>query len=222
MKKFILILTASFFAINVYCQTKTIHVTPSNAKIYVDGSEVGNGSYAIKFKRSEDFVMLKFEAPGYLTKEVKLTKDNPNKTIAYKLLEDEAEKNSIGGEMGDFANKWFDINVKQSMSEDDAWKRLMSITTKYFDRLEVRDKSAGWIKSEWSIQKFSYQLVRTNMEIKIVFGDENELKYRVRLSSEIADADCGANSQCFVKYNRVLKKYETVIEELQRSVGSNN
>lgn len=217
-----LILTVLFFATHVYCQTKTIHVTPSNAKIYVDGSEVSNGSYTIKFKRSEDFVMLKFEAPGYITKEVKLLKSNPNKTIAYKLWEDEAEKSSIGGEMGDFANKWFDINVKQSMSEDDAWKRLMSITTKYFDRLEVRDKSAGWIKSEWVIQKFSYQSVRTNMEIKIQFGDENEIKYRVRLSSEIADADCGTNSQCFVKYNRILKKYEAVIEELQRSVGSNN
>jgi len=49
--------------------------------------------------------MLKFEAPGYITKEVKLLKNNPNKTIAYKLWEDETEKNSIGREMGDFANK---------------------------------------------------------------------------------------------------------------------
>jgi hypothetical protein len=203
----------------IFAQTKTIHVTPSSAKIYVDGSEVGNGTYSIKFKRSEDFVMLKFEAPGYITKELKLMRQNPNKTVSYTLADNDAEKNSIGGDGIDIANKWFDITVKPGMTEDDAWKRLMSITTKYFDEVEIRDKSAGWIKTTWATTGFTQQYVRTNLEIKVQFGDEGELRYRVRMSSELADADCGRSSQCFVKYDRLLRKYETVVQELQRTVG---
>ena len=42
-----------------FAQTKTIHVTPDKAKIYVDGSEVGNGSYTLKFNSRTDFYMLK-------------------------------------------------------------------------------------------------------------------------------------------------------------------
>ena len=79
-----------------FTQTKTIHVTPDKAKIFVDGSEVGNGSYTLRFNMKTDFYMLKFECPGYITKQVKLFKNNPNKTIAYKLAKDEAFMNSIG------------------------------------------------------------------------------------------------------------------------------
>jgi hypothetical protein len=226
-KKYLMILTAIIcFGISANAQLfgavkKTIHITPATSKIYVDGSEVGNGMYSIKFKSDEDFVMLKFEAPGYIAKEVKLLKNNPNKTISYTLMEDEAMKNSIGGEGIDMANKWFDINVKAGMSEDDAWKRLMSITTKYFDNVEIRDKSAGWIKTAYTVSTFTYQYVRTNVEIKIQFDDDN-LKYRARISSEIADENCGKSAQCYQKYDRVLRKYETLLEELQRSLGGNN
>ena len=195
---------------------------PSTAKIYVNGSEVGNGTYTYKFKRSEDFIVLKFENAGYITRETKLYRNNPNKSISFSMYEDEAEKNSIGGEGSESANKWFDINVKQGMSEDDAWKRLMSITTKYFDDVEVRDKSAGWIKTAWNVTGFTNQYVRTRMEVKTTFGDEGELKYQVRLSSEIADRDCGRTNQCFTKYDRILRKFDAIIQELQRSVGSNN
>lgn len=218
---FLLISTLSCYS-QLFGTTKTVYVTPETAKIFVDGSEVGNGKYSIKFKNSDDFVMLKFEAPGYIKKEVKLMKNNPNKSISYKLMEDEAEKNSIGGDGVDIANKWFDINVKKGMNEDDAWKRLMSVTTKYFDNVEIRDKSAGWIKTAWTVTTFTQQYVRTNLEIKVQFGDEGEIRYRVRLISEIADVDCGRNSECFQKYDRILKKYQTTIEELQRVVGGKN
>lgn len=203
-------------------QKKTVYVIPETAKIFYNGHEVGNGSYEVKFSRNEDFVVLKFEAPGYIPRTVKLFKNNPKKTVSYELFVDEAEMNSIGvGEGVDLANKFFSVTVKEGMTEDVVWKRLMNIAVTNFENVEVRDKAAGWIKTAWINSTFLYQIVRTRLEIQLQFTGEDELAYRVRISSEIADKDCGTNNQCFTKYDRILKKYEQVISELQTSLGSN-
>ena len=203
-------------------QKKTIYVLPETAKIFYNGAEVGNGTYEVKFGRNEDFVMLKFEAPGYITRTVRLFKNNPKKTIQYELFPDEAEMNSVGaGEGVDIANKYFSITVKSTMSEDEAWKRLMNIAVSNFENVEVRDKSAGWIRTGWSRTTFAYQTVRTRLEIQAQFTGEDEISYRIKLSSEIADNDCGLRDQCFTKYDRLLRKYENIVSSLQATVGSN-
>lgn len=211
------------WSVCAYAQSKkVVYVVPETAKIYYNGAEVGNGSYTVKFGRHDDFVNLKFEAPGYITKSVKLFKNNPKKTVSYELFVDEAEMNSVGaGEGMDLANKFFTVTCKKGMEEDVVWKRLMNIAVSNFENVEVRDKAAGWIRTAWVKSSFLYQTVRTRLEIQLQFTGEDELAYRVRLSSEIADRDCGSNDQCFMKYDRVLKKYEQVISELQTSLGSN-
>lgn len=201
-------------------QKKTIHVVPEEAKIFVDGNEVGNGSYTVKFNRSTDFFMLRFEHTGYITRHVKLMKNNPNKTISYTLEEDEAMLNSVGGEGMDIANRWFDVTCKKGLTEDVVWKRLMNIAVSHFENVEVRDKAAGWIKTGWRTTVFKHQVVRTRMEVRLSFSEENELSYRARISSEIKERDCIGN-QCYTQYNRVLKQYETVIQDLQTTIGSN-
>jgi len=218
-----LIAVAMFTTVHyAVAQKKTVYVVPETAKIFYNGSEVGNGSYVVKFGRNDDFVLLKFEAPGYITRTVKLLKNNPKKTIAYELFADDAEQNSLGvGEGVDLANKFFSVTVKKGMTEDEVWKRLMNIAVTNFENVEVRDKSAGWIRTAWINTTFLYQIVRTRLEIQLQFTGEDELAYRVRISSEIADRDCGTNNQCFVKYDRILKKYEQVISGLQTSLGSN-
>lgn len=210
----------------VFAQTKTIHVTPDKAKIYVDGSEVGNGTYTLKFNRKTDFYVLQFEAPGYITKQVKLFKNNPNKTIAYKMAKDEFYLNSVGPngnasgeEAVDVANKWFDVTVKAGMTEDKIWKRLMSIANKNFENVEIRDKSAGWIRTAWAKTTFESQVVRTRLEIKLNTDDEDEITYRVKIYSEINnDIEC-TGEDCFEKSDRVLKKYVDVINELQNKLN---
>lgn len=229
MKKVLLVLLAILCCgtLSLNAQRKTIHVTPDNAKIYVDGSEVGNGSYTLKFNPRTDFYMLKFEAPGYLTKQVKLFKNNPNKTIAYKLAKDDFFLNSIGpsgnlsGEDGiDVANKWFEITATKDMTEDQIWKRLMSIANKNFENVEIRDKSAGWIRTAWSKTTFENgQVCRTRLEIKINSDVEDEITYRVKIYSEINnDPDC-MGDDCFGKTDRVLKKYVDVVNELQNKLN---
>lgn len=226
MKKLFVLALAFASTVAMYAakNVKTIHVTPDNATIFVNGNEVGNGSYVIKFDRHTDFVILKFTAPGYIERTVKLLKDNPKETIAYKLYEDEALKQSLGSNDGvDMANKWMSITCKKGMTEDKVWTRLMAVAVDNFENIEVRDKSAGWIKTAWKDTSFdSGQAVRTRLEIRIAFGDDDELIYKVRVSSEIKwDADCYGD-QCWEKYPRVLRKYYDVLSDLQNSLGSNN
>ena len=210
-----------------FAQKKTIHVTPDNAKIYVDGSEVGNGTYTIKFNPLKtDFYVLKFEAPGYITKQVKLFRNNPNKTIAYKMAKDEFYFNSVGpsgnaaGEDAiDVANKWFEVSARQGMSEDKIWKRLMSIANKNFENVEVRDKAAGWIRTAWAKTVFESQIVRTRLEIKLNTDDDESISYKVKIYSEVNnDIEC-TGDDCFEKSERVLKKYVDVINELQNKLN---
>lgn len=228
MKKLVLFFTVLMALMSqmVCAQTKTIHVTPDKAKIFVDGSEVGNGSYTVKFNRKTDFYILKFECPGYITKQVKLFKNNPNKTIAYKMAKDEFYLNSIGpsgnasGEEAiDVANKWFEVSVRGGLDEDKIWKRLMSIANKNFENVEVRDKAAGWIRTAWAKTNFESQIVRTRLEIKVNTDDEEEITYKVKIYSEVNnDIDC-SGEDCFEKSDRVLKKYVDVINELQNKLN---
>lgn len=209
-------------SLGAMAQKKTVIVEPDNAKIFVNGSEVASGTYTLKFDRNTDFFVLRFEAPGYLDRTVRLHKDNPQKTISYKLEVDEAEKNSIGGdsESGDLANKWFDVTCRDGMTEDVIWKRLMSIAVNNFENIEVRDKDAGWIKTGWVVTRFPSQSVRTRLEVRMSFTGDGNISYRVRLDSQIKDNDC-AGTNCYVKYDRLLTKYANVVQELTTSVGSN-
>lgn len=219
-----LIITGLALLIFPSCKTmkKTVYVTPERAKIFYNGHEVGNGSYVVKFANDEDFAVLKFEAPGYITRTVKLFKNNPKNTISYDLFVDEAMQNSVGADEGvDIANKYFTITCKKDMDNDIIWKRLMNIAVTNFENVEVRDQSAGWIRTAWVNTSFLYQVVRTRLEIQLQFADAERTTYKVKLSSEIADKDCGLNDQCFIKYERILRKYEQVISELQTSLGSN-
>lgn len=197
----------------------TINVIPENAKIYVDGQLVNTGAYQVKFDRNTDFYVIKVEAPGYITRTYRLLKSDPKSTVLYQLPEDDAKLASIGSDDGvDIANRWFDVTCRKGLTEDQIWKRLMSVCTNYFDNIEVRDKSAGWIKSSWRLSKFKYQTVRTRLEIRMSFTDEDVVSYRVRLSVQIKENDC-RGEQCFQSYDRVLTTFEPMIQELQTSVG---
>lgn len=162
-----------------------INVIPETAKIYIDGQLVGEGTYQVKFEKGVDFYVVKAEAPGYITRTYRLLKSNPKNTVLYVLPEDDAFNSSIGSEDGnDIANRWFEVTCRKDMSEDVVWKRLISVCTNYFDNIEVRDKTAGWIKTQWHTDPLRNTTVRTRLEVRMQFKDEDVLAYRVRISVE--------------------------------------
>lgn len=222
MKKFLILgfLLSLFVNLEATAAKKiTINVIPETANIFIDGQMVGTGNYEVKFDKKADFYVVKVEAPGYLTRTYRLLKSNPKNTVLYTLPTDEAYEASTGSEDGmDLANKWIDITCKKGLSEDAVWKRLISVCTNYFDNIEVRDKSAGWIKTAWKVTQFKNQTVRTRLEVRMSFTDEDVLSYRSRLSVQIKDKECRGEN-CYKTYDRVLRTYEPLIQELQTSVG---
>ncbi len=89
-----------------------------------------------------------------------------------------------------------------------------------FENVEIRDKNAGWIRTAWVKTRFTSQIVRTRLEVRMQFLGDG-LAYQVKISSEISDDPQCISDQCFQRYDRVLKKYEHIITELQTTLGSN-
>lgn len=197
----------------------TISTIPENAEIKIDGAVVGTGSYQVKFDKNTDFYLVTVSAPGYIEKRFRLLKSNPKSSVLYTLPEDEALAASTGSEDGDeLANVWMDITCRPGLTEDQIWKRLMSVSTTYFDNVEVRDKASGWIKTRWKVTKFTNQTVRTRLEVRVSFVDDAHITFKARITSEIKDNDCTTDN-CYKPYSRVLRKFEPMIQELQTSVG---
>ena len=201
----------------------TIHTMPENATIAIDGAEVGNGTYTVKFEKKVDFYMVKVSAPGYLTKSFKLLKSNPNTSVLYKLSPDEAMQSSKGGDDAgmDMANRWFDIICGDGVPDDEIWKRLIQVSLNYFDNIEIRDKEAGWIRTGWKTTTFTEQLVRTQMEVRVSFNNGDATSYRVKIISEIKGKNT-PGAQGYTKYDRVLNSFTPLIDELQTSVAKGN
>lgn len=210
MKKILLFFISLGVSLVLNAQTKTINVIPENAKIIQKGLEVGQGSYTFKIKK-EDYVIFRLSAPGYIDKTVRIYKTNKSKTITYQLEVDEAYNASEAN--SDLANKSMTVNVKDGISIDEAWKRIIFYTSDLFPDMEILDKSSGWLRSAWIKQDFAYSTIRTRIEIKEVPGQDN-LKYRVKLQSEYAWHECGGGDECFKQWDRVLKAYDQAIRDL--------
>lgn len=215
MKK-CLLLTILFLGLSLSCfgKAKTINVVPDKAKIIMNGAEVGQGSYCLNLGR-EDYVMLRLTCPGYVDRVVRVYKSDKRSSLTFTLEEDESfvasEANS------DLANKYMTVNVREGLTQDAVWKRLILTISELFPNLEVSDKEAGWIRSSWEIKRFAYVTIRTRIEIKEVLGQDTP-RYRVRLQSEIANNDCGAHDECFKQWGRVLKTYNESVMNLVNSI----
>ena len=204
---------------SLFAKKITIKTIPENAQIWIDGQQVGTGTYQVEFDKHNEFYIVSVTAPGYITRKYRLLKSNPKKTVVYTLPISEAyEASSSGEDIGVEPNKWMDIVCRKDLSEDVIWKRLMNVVTSYFDNVEVRDKSAGWIKTGWAINNFKYETVRTRLEIKKSFTDDDVITYRARITTEIKDDDC-KGSNCYNRYNRTMKRFEPMILELQTTVS---
>ena len=58
----------------------TINVIPDNAKIFIGSAEVATGTYEYTYKAGEDHVMVKFLAPGYIEKIVRVNRTDKTST----------------------------------------------------------------------------------------------------------------------------------------------
>ncbi len=215
-----LLLTIIFIGLSLSCsaqlfgKTKTINVVPDKAKIIMNGAEVGQGTYSMNLGR-EDYVMLRLTCPGYVDRVVRVYKSDKRTSLTFTLEEDESFAASEAN--SDLANKNMTVNVREGLTQDVVWKRLILTISDLFPNLEVSDKEAGWIRSSWVLKRFAYVTIRTRIEVKEIMGQDTP-RYRVRLQSEIASNKCGTHDECFKQWDRVLKTYNESISNLVNSI----
>ncbi len=218
MKKLLLLAIALVVSLSCSAQllgkVKTINVVPDKAKIIMGGAEVGQGSYSLNMGR-QDYVMLRLTCPGYVDRVVRVYRNDKRNAISFTLEEDESFSASEAN--SDLANKYMTVTVREGLTSDVVWKRLILTISDLFPNLEVNDKEAGWIRSAWEVERFAYVTVRTRIEIKEVMGFDTP-RYRVRLQSEIASNECGTHDECYKAWDRVLKTYIESITDLISSI----
>jgi hypothetical protein len=213
MKRILFILVL-ITAIQANAQITTI-VTSSEAgtKIYVDGQYMVDDKYELKI-RWGTCANVKFEKEGFLSKTVVLCNDKYHakaaKTHHQAMIKDEAYEASM---KEDVANT--DIEISTSKKEADAWKLLSQIIMSYFDILETHDINTGYLRTAWTVQSFNSSTVRTRIILKQ--SSSEPLKYKIKICSEISD-ESGADvkkDEKFKEWDRILRKYEPVVGELQ-------
>ena len=113
----------------------------------------------------------------------------------------------------DIAN--VDINLSSNKSEEETWKLISQIIMSYFDVIEVTDRETGYLRTSWVVQTFKQNTIRTRVIVKL--GSSNPLTYKVKLVSEQSGraATSVKSDELFKEWDRVLRKYQSVLDELQ-------
>jgi len=192
-----------------------VNTTPETAEIKLNGKIVGEGNYEVKVSKGECVEVIVFK-DGLISRKLNYcNSDEYQEPPVYdhvELIEDEAYKTSVSTDM---ANVNVTIEVDKTVLEQEAWKLLSSIVMSEFDVLEVTDKETGYIRTAWQVQNFNNEsTIRTRVIVKL--GDSDPLKYVIKIASERADKVVSVkDDQEFEEWNRILKRYQYIIEEAQ-------
>ena len=220
MKK--LLLFCSFLIAAQFTNAQFVIVSASepDAKIIVDGQNLGTGTLKIKVPK-ETCVNVKIQKVGYLKYEqtycVKKGQTLPPKKQYFEMKKDDAEEASI---KTDQANVDFSVEVNKKYDITEAWKLTTQIVTDYFDAIEVADKETSYLRTAWSIQSFQQNTIRTRLIIKL--GNSNPLTFKIKLVSEFSGnsgTSVKADEQ-FREWDRVLRKYQNIISDFSTRLGS--
>lgn len=208
---------AVFLPIELSAKNKKIVVQPSEAKIYVDGNYVADGNYFLKFSGRDDMYVVKVEAEGYVSKELKIFKSDTRNTIAIDLREDDSLEGSVASNL---ANKYFMLNVRAGIDESQAWKLITQVMLNYFDEMQTSDRASGYMMTPWVTETFPSADVKVRTRVQIKQVTSEGLSYQIRIMSEIAPRDVSGD-RGYKPWPRVLKRYEPLINEMQMRVGDN-
>jgi hypothetical protein len=214
-KVFLLFLALAMISSAAFAGKKIVKlgVSEPDAKIYLDGKLMGSGQLDIVVL-SNSCVNIKIEKVGFLTERItfcyKPSYAPPPKTYYVEMKKDDAFDAT---EASDMAN--IDIEIKTNKPEIEAWKLISQIITSYFDVIEVTDRETGYLRTSWVLQTFKQNTIRTRMIVKL--GSSDPLTYKVKLISEQSGQPQTSvkSDELFKEWDRVLRKYKEIINEVQ-------
>lgn len=204
-----------------------ISVTPDDAKIYIDGNYVGDGTVVANIKRSEEFISIKIEKPGYVTLETKIYYKDKRKAVSYTLRRDSFFDISVASGL---VNKYFTVRISKDLYTEEeggkrnselAWKEIHNIILNYFDEIQTTDIASGFVQTPWMYKSFpeADRQVRSRVSVREVnFG--GDLTFQIKVSSEAASMMAPHRDEAFHEIDRILKELEPLIGEFQSRLGN--
>ncbi len=219
MKKalFFFVISVCLFSCETYVKIGT---SESDAKIYVNGNYIAAGSCKVKINE-KDCETVRIEKTGYLEEERKYCYQvkgfqKPPSSDYFTLLKDESYDASV---KTDIANVDFNISVNPKLKEDEAWKIINQEVTSYFDEIVSSSKETGYLITTWKVQAFPKRTIRTRIVIKS--GGTSPLVYKIKICSEISlgEGVSVKSDERFKEWDRVLRKYESVISEFKSKLN---
>ena len=228
MKKLLLLMIALICSINLSLSAREVKVsvTPSDAKIYVDGNYYADGVATVNVSKKSEFVVIKMESPGYVTMETKIYASDKRKAISYTLRRDGFFDVSVASGL---VNKYFNVKVSKDLYTIDengkmdlslAWKMIHLVILNYFDEIQTTDVASGFVQTPWRYATFpeAEKQVRTRVSVKQnAFGDE--LSFQIKVSSEAGSMYASRRDESFQEIDRILKELEPIISEFQTRLG---
>ena len=203
-----------------------ISVTPSDAKIYIEGKYVGDGVTTASLKMKDGFLVVKFEREGYVTTEVRVFASDKRTAFSYTMRKDEFFNVSAPSGL---VNKYFSVTVSKDLYTVDengkknselAWKLIHQILLNYFDEIQTTDFASGFIQTPWQYETFpaADKQMRTRVSVKEsnLGGD---LTFQIKVSSEVAPLMASQNDESFQEIDRIAKDFEPIISEFQSRLG---
>ncbi|PQB03824.1 hypothetical protein [Aureitalea marina] len=194
-----------------------VGTSESDAEIYVNGKMVGKGTVEVTVP-SNDCVTVIAKKIGFLTERIefcnKKKMTSPPKTYYIEMQRDDAYDASV---QTDIAN--IDIELKVNKTDkDEAWKLINQIVLSYIDVIEMTDKETGYLRTAWELKTFKQNTVRSRIIVKEASDDP--LTFKVKLVSEASGLAMVSvkSDELFKEWDRVLRRYEGVIDEFQARV----
>lgn len=214
-RAFILFLLSTTF---VFAKKMELSANPSDSEIYINGKKVGTGSITVDVKNKE-CITVQVMREGYLTYindycNQKGMPDIPKREYVQLALDQSYEAST----KSDIAN--VDVVLKPNRgSIDDNWTNAIRTITDYFDALEVSDSDVKYLRSAWIVDTFDGFVVRTRLIFRLT--RDNPQEYKLKIVSERAPRNTSSKQdERFESWDRVLKKYGTLLEEVSTRVSA--
>lgn len=195
-----------------------LSVNPSDSEIYINGKKVGTGSIVVDIKNKE-CITVQIMREGYLSYvndycNQKGMPDIPKREYVQLSLDQSYEAST----KSDIAN--VDVVLKPNRgSIDDNWTNAIRTITDYFDALEVSDSDVKYLRSAWIVDTFDGFVVRTRIIYRLTRDIPQEFKLKI-VSERAPRNTSSKQDERFESWDRVLKKYGTLLEEVSTRVSA--
>lgn len=190
----------------------------TDANIWINGVEATPGNTLIVVAKEECVTVL-VKKVGFISVKIKFcNKKNAADLPKSYFLEMKEDDSFLASELSQDINRYIKVE-SSSLTRNDAWKALHKTVLNYFDVIELMDDETGYLYTAWNVKSFTQNTVRTRIIVKE--DSQEPLSYKIKLVSEYSgQAQTAVKSDIkFKEWERVLKNYKTVVEDLQGMIN---